>query len=104
MNAVFTQSAVERMRGRDITETDVNRLLAIVERVAQQPGTLTNPENAVRLGREEETFIVRAGEMRAVVTIDPAQPERIIVLSVYRADEAGQPSPDRTLRSTAGAG
>jgi hypothetical protein len=90
MNAVFTQHAVDRMRAQGLKAVDVNRILQQVEHVVQDRQTLTHSDDVVRLGilRGEETFIVRAGDMRAVLAVTGDRPEQVVVVGVYRADEA----------------
>ena len=90
MNTVFTQHAVARMQARDVNDIDVSRLLEKVEHVSRDRETLTRSEDVVRLGKRhgEETFIVRAGDMRAVLALTQDRPEQMIVLGVFRADEA----------------
>ncbi|MCJ2134501.1 hypothetical protein MKK69_10620 [Methylobacterium sp. J-026] len=89
MNAVFTQHAVDHMRAQGLKTVDVDRLLQRVERVAQDRETLTHSDDVVRLGMlsGEEAFLVRAGDMRAVLAVTRDRPERVVVVGVYRADE-----------------
>jgi hypothetical protein len=90
--AMFTDHAVEHMRQRDFTQIDLADLLKTVERMADNPAELRHSKDVVRVGRQqgEETFIVRSGDMRAIIAIDPAKPEKVFVLSVYRADISEQ--------------
>jgi len=90
--AMFTDHAVERMRQKDFTQIDLADLLKTVERVADDPTELRHSRDVVRVGSQqgEETFIVRSGDMRAIIAIDPAEPEKVFVLSVYRANMSDQ--------------
>ena len=90
MNAVFTQHAVDRMRADGLDAIAVNRLLQQVAHVAQDRKTLTHSDDVIRLGMlsGEETFIVRAGDMRAVLAVTHDCPEQVVVVGVYRADDA----------------
>jgi hypothetical protein len=85
MSAMFTEHAVENMRQRDVSQSDLVHLLETVERVANNPIELTQSGDVVRVGRRrgENTFIVRAGDMRALISV---KPEQVIVMNVYRAD------------------
>ncbi|SDN02072.1 hypothetical protein SAMN05216360_10599 [Methylobacterium phyllostachyos] len=90
MNAVFIQHAVDRMRAQGLKAVAVNRLMQQVEHVVQDRETLTHSDDVVRLGilRGEETFIVWAGDMRVVLGVTGDHPEQVVVVGVYRADEA----------------
>jgi hypothetical protein len=92
VSALFTQHAVERLRERRMTPTDRARLLDAIQRVADNPSELTRSVGVVSVGRyrDEDTFIVRAGDMRAVVIVDRAKPTQVTVINVFRADETEQ--------------
>lgn len=88
MSAMFTQQALERMRERDVAQHEMDSLLETVQRLAEDPSVLVRSGEVERVKQKQgdDAFIVRAGEMRALVTVDPAVPEQVIVMSVYRAD------------------
>lgn len=90
MNAMFTQHAIDRMRERGIDQADVIRLLDAVELASDNPSALAERGNLVRVGRKqgEEAYIIRAGDMRAVITSDPSQPGQLVVVSVFQAEDS----------------
>jgi hypothetical protein len=64
---------------------DLAPLLAVLERVSFDPARLAQLAGVVRL--RDGTLVLRAGRVQAVLTRDPADPDRVVVATVYRADD-----------------
>jgi len=96
MSVVFTKHAVERMHQLDATDHDLGPLLADVERFSGDVGMLDTSAEVVRMrpAGGEKVFIVRSGNIRAVLIVDPALPERVNVATVFVAQE------DNTIEAT----
>jgi len=87
MSAVFTQHAIDRMQTGEVDRTDVDRLLGLLDRVAETSGGLdSSPDVAlIRRNSDGAMYIARAGSLRAVL-MTGTNKDSVVVANVYRRD------------------
>jgi len=68
---------------------DLSVLMSVVGAAAVPADLFAALPGTIRLvkRRDVDVFVIRQGQLRAVVTVDPAVPDRMIVTSLYRADD-----------------
>lgn len=98
MSAVFTDAAFKRIReiaANPQEKAALSDLLSAVDAAATPDDLLAVLPGTVRLARRQDAdvFVVRMGRLRAVVTVDPKTPDRMVVASVDWAgeDEGARP-------------
>jgi hypothetical protein len=94
MNAVVVDSAVGGMRRiAEQSPQELSDLLAVIENMSKSSVTADGLA-AMRVGSGPtgEVFLARSGTLRAVLTQDPAPPERLVVAEVYRVPLSGGPA------------
>jgi hypothetical protein len=106
MTAVFVDSVVERVRelaSNPVDGRDLSFLMSAVD-AATGPSDLAAAVGAtvVSEGPNGKVFAVKRGNIGALLTLDPRSPDRIVVMSVFRAgrDKQGQ-LVDATIRGPA---
>lgn len=92
MTALFTTAAIERIREMAVDpqeKADLSALLSIVDAASTSADLVAALPGTVRVAKrsDAEVFVVRQGRLRAVVTVDPKKPNRMIIASVNRADD-----------------
>lgn len=87
MSALFTQHAAERLKELDIKEAGkgkVGALLSKLNAIRSVSDLKKWPEATyLRSDGAGEVFLLRAGEMRAVVYTDPRKPDQLVVIGAY---------------------
>ena len=92
MTALLTNSVFEQVReiAADPTEkADLSILMSVLDAAATPSDLFTALPGTIRLAHRRDTdiFVVRQGQLRAVVTVDPKVPDQMVVASVYRAGD-----------------
>lgn len=92
MTALFTNSVFERIReiATDPKEKkDLCILMSVVNAAAVPADLFAALPGTIRLAKRQDAdiFVVRQGQLRAVVTVDPNVPDRMVVASVYLAGD-----------------
>jgi hypothetical protein len=106
MSAIFTDAAFKRIReiAADPQEKEGLSALLSVVNAAITPGDLIAAlPGSVHLAKrpDADVFVVRLGRLRAVVTVDPKAPDRMVVANVDRAEDDGEiPLRDGMVRET----
>jgi hypothetical protein len=80
LTALLIDSVMERVRDMATDPKEKQDLSVLM--FAALPGTIRLVKR-----RDVDVFVIRQGQLRAVVTVDPAVPDRMIVTSLYRADD-----------------
>jgi hypothetical protein len=92
MSAIFTDAAFNRIREiatHPNEKEDLSFLLSVID-AAATPGDLgTLLPGTVQLANRQhaDVYVVRRGRLRALVTVDPTTPDRMVVASFDRAEE-----------------
>jgi hypothetical protein len=92
LRALVTDSAKQQigelLEKPDLAQ-DAASLLARLQALTTDPGVSLNDPAVVSLSRGSEgrVYVVRSGQMRALVTIDANAPDRLLVASIYRAGD-----------------
>jgi hypothetical protein len=91
MSAVFTDAAFNRIReiaASPKEKEDLAFLLSVVDTVATPDDLIASLPGTVRLAKRQDAdvYVVLRGRLRAVVTVDPKVPDRMVVASIERAD------------------
>lgn len=104
MSAIFTDAAFNRIReiaANPKEKEDLSFLLSVVDAAATPSDLVALLPGTVQLAKRQnaDVYVVRRGRLRAVVTVDPAIPDRMVVASVDRAEEdEGAPLRDIPVR------
>jgi hypothetical protein len=104
MSAIITDAAFNQVReiaANPTEKEDLSFLLSVVEAattphdlVALLPGTFRLASR-----QDADVYVVRRGRFRAVVTVDPKFPDRMVVANFDRADQdEREPFADAVLR------
>jgi hypothetical protein len=92
MSAVFTDVAFNRIReiaANPKEKEDLSFLLSVVDAATTPNDLVAFLPGTVRLARRQDAdvYVVRRGRLRAVVTVDPKVPDRMVVANFDRADQ-----------------
>jgi hypothetical protein len=91
MSAVVADAAFDRIReiaADPKVKEDLSVLLSVVGAATTPNDLIAALPGTVRLAKRQDAdvYVVRRGRLRAVVTVDPKRPDRMVVASIDRTD------------------
>ena len=99
MTAIFVNSAIEELQRIDAQpqeKRDLSHLMKSLSLATSSEDLLTIPDT-VWLARRgsSDVYALRNGKMHALVTVDQNMPDRMVVASVFRDEDADDKVADR---------